>query len=183
MEAEATPPSLTRQVRRTKVRAGTDRHARRLPGRLGAIGFLARFIQRKGGFPADVRSELQRERLILLAEGIPGTISRGAASGRHGGPRRLPTLAAVALTQQRLMLHAAGEPLIDVTWDSGDARLLDLAARDDGLQVGFDAEHLAEDRSGRVEVFLRIGDAAALLAAIDQRRRPLEPRSYRQESP
>jgi hypothetical protein len=127
-----------------------------------------------------VRSELQRERLVLLAEGIPGTIGHGVGGGRRGGPRKLPTLAAVALSQQRLVLYAAGEPLIDVTWDSGDARLLDLVAQDDGLQVGFDAEHFAEDRSGRVEVFLRIRDAAALLAAIDQRRRPLEPRSHRQ---
>jgi hypothetical protein len=149
--------------------------------RLGAIGFLARFIQRKGSFPSDVRSELQRERLVLLAEGIPATISHGVVGGQRG-PRKLPTLAAVALSQQRLVLYAAGEPLIDVTWDSGDARLLDLAAQDDGLQVGFFAEHFAEDGSGRVELFLRIRDAPALLAAITQRRRPLEPRSHRHAS-
>jgi hypothetical protein len=121
-----------------------------------------------------VRSELERERLVLLAEGVPAMISRGA-------PRRQPTLAAVGLTQQRLAVYVAREPLVDVSWDSGDARLLDLTVQDDGLLVGFDAEHFDADRSGRVELLLRIGDAAGLQTAIEQRRRPLEPRRYRHD--
>jgi hypothetical protein len=129
----------------------------------------------KGRFPADVRAQLDRERLVLIAEGIPGTVSRG--DSRTGGrPRKAGTAASLAITQQRLVVYTLGEPLVDVTWDSGDARDLDVTAQEKGLELAFDAERFADDRSGRVELFLRIGDAAALVAAIDQRRRPLEPR-------
>lgn len=119
-----------------------------------------------------MRRELERERLVLLAEGIPGRLARG-------GKRGLATLVALGLSQQRLVIYAMGQPLVDVTWDSGDARELDILAREDGLIVGFDAERFAAGGSGRVELSLRIGDAPALLKAIDQRRRELEPRRRR----
>lgn len=104
---------------------------------------------------------------MLLAEGIPGSVRRD--EGRRSG-----TAAALAITQQRLAIFAMGEPLVDVTWDGGDALEIDVTARDDGLRIGFD-----DDRGGRTDLLLRIGDAPALLAAIDQRRRPLEPRRRR----
>jgi len=126
-----------------------------------------------------VRQRLERERLVLIAEGIPGTLTRGGGEGRRGGPRRAGTIAAIALTQQSLAIYGMGQPLIDVTWDSGDARELDLAARDDGLVVGWDAERFGGDGAGHVELLLRIGDAGTLLAAIEQRRRELEPRRRR----
>lgn len=133
------------------------------------MGFLRRWIQKKGAFPPGVRSELERERVVLLAEGIPGRLGR---NGRRGPG----TLVALALTQQRLAIYAMGEPLVDVTWDSGDARELDVVAREDGLTIGFDADRFAAGGSGRVELDVRIGDAPALLKAIDQRRRELKPR-------
>jgi hypothetical protein len=71
-----------------------------------------------------------------------------------------------------------GAPLIDVTWDSGDARKLDVAVVEHGLEVAFDAAELMEGRSGRVVVLLRLPDPAPVLAAIDQRRRPLDPRRH-----
>ncbi len=149
--------------------------------RLRAIGLIARLLLAKGRLPTDVRQQLDGERLVLLAEGIPGILVRGAgsATGRRARPRKAGTIAAVAITQQRLLIFAAGEPLVDVTWDSGDARDLDVTADDRGLHVAFDAERFAADRSGRVELSLRIADATTLLAAIEQRRRPLEPRGWR----
>jgi hypothetical protein len=99
---------------------------------------------------------------VLLAEGIPGTIA---------APRRTGTVAALAITQQRLAVHALGRPLIDATWDSGDARDIDITVQDAGVAFAFrgaDGEP--------VELVLRIGDGAALVAAIDQRRRELPPR-------
>jgi hypothetical protein len=119
---------------------------------------------------------------VLLAEGIPGTLAGGTdRPGRRAKPRKAGTAAALAITQQRLVIFSLGEPLVDVTWDSGDAGHLDVIAQDTGLQVAFDAERFDDERTGRVELLLRIADAAALLAAIDQRRRPLEPRRPRRE--
>ncbi len=116
---------------------------------------------------------------MLLAEGIPGTITR--TDGASGRARRTGTIGAIGLSQQSLAIFGMGAPLIDITWDSGDAGDLDISAADDGLTVAFDAERFGHDRPGRVEVLLRIGDAKTLLDAIDQRRRPLEPRRYRPE--
>lgn len=103
----------------------------------------------------------------MLLEAVPATLS---------APRKLPTLGAIALSQQRLVVYAAGEPLIDVTWDSGDARELELGAPDEGLRIAFAGERFGR-RPGRVELLLKVGaNATPLMAAIEQRRRPLEPR-------
>lgn len=124
-----------------------------------------------------MRKRLEQERLVLMAEGIPGTVSRSDGAG--GRARRAGTIGAIALSQQSLAIFGMGAPLIDVSWDSGDAQGLDITAGDDGLTVAFDAERFGHDQPGRVELLLRIGDAKTLLDAIDQRRRPLEPRRYR----
>jgi hypothetical protein len=121
-------------------------------------------LQKKGRFPADVRAELDRERIVVLAEGIPGTIS---------APRRGATIAALAITQQRLAVYALGEPLIDATWDSGDARDVVITVQEKGMSFDFSAD---PDTLDRIELVLRIGDGDALLAAIDQRRRERPPR-------
>jgi hypothetical protein len=111
-----------------------------------------------------VRSALEAERIVLLAEAVPGSI--GPPDGR-----KLPTLGAIGLSQQRLVVWAGGESLIDMTWDSGDARELDLGAPDEGLRIGF------ESRSGPRELLLKVGaQATPIMAAIEQRRRELPPR-------
>jgi hypothetical protein len=55
-------------------------------------------------------------------------------------------------------------------------RDLDITAEPKGLRVAFAAGRAVPEATGRIELFLAIRDAAPLLAAIDQRRRPLEPR-------
>jgi hypothetical protein len=131
------------------------------------VGFLRKFIQKRGGFPAPLRSELDGERLVLLAEAVPASIS---------APRKLPTLAAIALTQQRLVVWAGGESLLDVDWDSGDARKLEVGAPDDGLRIAFEGADFGH-REGRVELLLKVGaQATPIMAAIEQRRRELPPR-------
>lgn len=113
-----------------------------------------------------------------MAEGIPGTVTHQPADG--GRARRRGTVAGVAISQQRLAIYGLGEPLVDVIWDGGDARELDLAADERGLTVAFDAARFGGDgATGRVEILLRIADAPALVAAIEQRRRPLPPRRRR----
>lgn len=117
-----------------------------------------------------MRSALEAERIVLLAEAVPSSI--GPADGR-----KLPTLAAIGLSQQRLVVYVATEPLIDVTWDSGDARALELGAPDEGLRIGYDGAQFGGGRPGRVELLLKVGaQATPIMAAIEQRRRELPPR-------
>ena len=110
---------------------------------------------------------------MLLAEAIQASV-RGEKL-RAAGVAKGRALAAFALTQQRLVLHLMGVPLLDLTWDSGRATELDLKVVEHGLEVGFDAALMEEGRGGRVVVLLRLPDPVAVLAAIDQRRRPLDP--------
>jgi hypothetical protein len=97
---------------------------------------------------------------------------------RAAGVAKGRALAAFALTQQRLSLYLMGASLLDLTWDGGQARELDLAVVERGLEIGFDAALLGEGREGRVVVVLRVPDPAAVLAAIEQRRRPLDPQRH-----
>lgn len=123
-----------------------------------------------------MREELQRERIVMLAEGIQATVS-GQDLKAAGLPKGR-ALAAFALSQQRLVLHLMGDPLVDVTWDGGLARELDLAAREKGLEIAYDADRLHEGRTGRVVVLLRLPDPPAIVAAIEQRRRHLDPKRH-----
>ena len=110
---------------------------------------------------------------MLLAEAIQASVS--GEKLRAAGVPKGRALAAFALTQQRVALHLMGVPLLDLTWDSGRATELDLKVVEAGLEVGFDAALVAAGRAGRVDVLLRLPDPAAVLAAIEQRRRPLDP--------
>ena len=113
---------------------------------------------------------LEAERIVLLAEAVPSTI--GPPDGR-----KLPTLGAIGLSQQRLVVWAGGESLIDVMWDDGEARELDLGAPDDGLRIGWDGERFGARKPGRLELLLKVGaQATPIMAAIEQRRRELPPR-------
>jgi hypothetical protein len=117
-----------------------------------------------------VRSALEAERIVLLAEAVPSSI--GAPDGR-----KLPTLGAIGVSQQRLVVYAGGESLIDVTWDDGAARELELGAPDDGLRIVWDGERFGAAKPGRVELLLKVGaQATPIMAAIEQRRRELPPR-------
>ena len=118
---------------------------------------------------------------MLLAEAVQASVS--GENLRAAGVAKGRALAAFALTQQRLVLHLMGAPLLDLTWDGGQARELDLAVVESGLEVGFDAALIGEGRAGRVVVLLRSPDAAAVLAAIEQRRRPLDPRRHVRDRP
>lgn len=123
-----------------------------------------------------MREELQRERIVLLAEPVQASIR-----GEKLRSARVPkgrTLAAFALTQQRLVLYLMGAPLLDLTWDGGRPRELDLEAVEKGLEIGFDADLIEPGRKGHVIVLLRLPDPAAIVAAIEQRRRPLDPRRH-----
>jgi hypothetical protein len=157
-----------RRAPRAPVRACT---LRRLP----RIGLLDRLLA-KGRFPADVRAELERERIVLLGEALQATV-RGKQLKAAGLPKGR-ALAAFALTQQRLVLYVMGDPVIDVTWDEGLATELDLQAVEQGLEIGYDAARFAEGHSGRVDILLRLPDPAGVVAAIEQRRKPLDPQRH-----
>jgi hypothetical protein len=120
-----------------------------------------------------VRAQLERERIVLLAEAIQASVS--GEKLRAAGVPKGRALAAFALTQQRLALYLMGVSLVDMTWDSGEANELDLRVVEHGLEIGFDAALVADGRAGRVVVLLRLPDPAAVLTAIEQRRRPLDP--------
>ena len=120
-----------------------------------------------------MRADLERERIVLLADPL-----QAAVSGENLRAARVPkgrSLAAFALTQQRLVLYLMGTSLLDLTWDGGKASELDLNVVEQGLEIGFDAALVEEGRAGRVVVLLRLPDPAPVLAAIEQRRRPLDP--------
>ena len=103
---------------------------------------------------------------MLLAEGIPGRL-------HPEDGRRTNVIGALGLSQQSLAIYADGERLVDVTWDDGAARELDLSTEERGLRVGFDAAQFTEARTGRYDLQLSLADAQAVLTAIEQRRREL----------
>ncbi len=116
-----------------------------------------------------MRSALEAERIVLLAEAVPSSI--GAPDGR-----KLPTLGAIGVSQLRSVVYAGGESLIDVTWDDGAARELELGAPDDGLRIVWDGQTFG-GKPGRVELLLKVGaQATPIMAAIEQRRRELPQR-------
>lgn len=131
-----------------------------------------------GTLPRRLRAALEAEGLVLVDEGLRGSVAfhRFRAPGKRFSRRREWFTGAVALTRARFVAFAYGRRLVDVPLD--DPRLGEVEARVDApswLVLGFDAGLFHPERSGRIEVRIRTRFAAEIAERLrtgGQRRFP-----------
>lgn len=125
-----------------------------------------------GKFPELLAAALKREGVLLLEEGIPGTVTYTGfrAPGKFFGWKRQWFTASIALTSARLVATRYAATLLDVPLTDDRFRGLRFALeRGDTLAIAFDAGLFNDDWSGSIEYRFRTPRAADVLDMLGRR--------------
>jgi hypothetical protein len=133
---------------------------------------LRRVLLGSGKLPDDLRGSLTAEGIVLIEEGLPGTVTYIGyrAPGRYSTWRRVAFTGAIAVTGQRFAVFASrGGKHIDVPLSAGLRDAVKVSA-DGGDKVLFSVDPSAFDprKSGTVEVRLRTPRAAEVVALLNR---------------
>lgn len=115
--------------------------------------------------PEKLRVTLLAEGVLLMDEGLPGSITyRRYRDGENSYRwRREQLVATVVVTGRRLVVWAVGMRQVDMPFDSPLLAALAVSVkRPDQLLIAYDAAAFSPDRAGRVELRVRTGRAAEL---------------------
>lgn len=136
------------------------------------MNVLLRLLIGTGQLPEDVRSELEAEGVVVLAECLSGSLTLRSyrAPGRRAGWKRSAVSGAVVVTQRRLVVWVGGSRNIDVPLDDPRRAAVSVEAEGpDRVRFAYDAGAFHDDRSGQVEVRLRTPEAARIVEALRPR--------------
>ena len=106
-----------------------------------------------GKIPAERRARLESEGIIVLEEGLRGSMSyrKYRAPGKRSGRGREGIVGAIALTKKRLVAFAWSKPVVDVPLDHPTLDKLNVKVENETrLCLSFEAEDFHADRSGSV---------------------------------
>lgn len=118
--------------------------------------WLYRFLG-VGGVPNQLRRRLESEGVIVLDEGIGGTITYRdfRAPGKAYHLKESWFSGAMALTKVRFVAFAYGSQIVNIPWDDPRRQELQVTCEDEEhLLVIFDPAIFHDDWSGTVEVRL-----------------------------
>jgi hypothetical protein len=130
---------------------------------------LLRLLLGSGRLPDDLRSELTAEGLVLLEEGLSGSITlrHYRAPGRRANWKKQAVAGAIAVTRQRLVVWAGRGKNIDVPLTPLYRDVIEVTSEQpDQVCFAYDAGRFDPSRSGRIEVRLRTAGAPQVLQAL-----------------
>lgn len=125
-----------------------------------------------GGIPAPLLTRLKGEGLLLLDEGVRGSVTYRdfRAPGRYSHWKRQWYTSSIALTRVRLVALRRSSPVIDVPLADERIRRLRLSLEgDDTLLVAFDASLFHGDWSGIIEYRFRTPRPQHFIDAVHER--------------
>jgi hypothetical protein len=124
-----------------------------------------------GKIPAPLLSQLQREGILLVDEGVKGsaTYRNFRKPGRVDSWSRKWYTASIALTKTRLLALWSANPIIDVPLTDERIKAMRYSLEhDDLLCVAFDAALFHADWSGTIEYRFRTPEAPRFLELLQQ---------------
>jgi hypothetical protein len=122
-----------------------------------------------GKLPAELTDALESEGIILLDEGIRGTVTyrNFRAPGRYSNWKRQWFSAAIILTKERLLAFRLRSKIINVPLTDERFRQLRVSLEDeDTLLIAFDASLFQADASGTIEYRFRTPHAKTFLEKL-----------------
>jgi hypothetical protein len=130
---------------------------------------LTRLLFGSGRLPDQLRAELTREGVLLLEEGLPGSITRRnwRAPGKYASWKKAPTSGAIAITRYRLVVWVARSKYINLPLTHRLRHALEVVAEHpDRVLFAWEASVFdkSKTRSGREEVRLRTAQADRVAA-------------------
>lgn len=123
-----------------------------------------------GKIPTPIRDELNREGIVILDEGIPGTSTflNFRSPMRYAAWKRQWYTSSIILTRQRLVGLLRGNYIVNVPLTDQRLRDVEFSLEDDGqvFCMKFDANLFRKDWTGRVEYRFRTEEAQKLLGLL-----------------
>jgi hypothetical protein len=116
-----------------------------------------------------VRDQLAGEDLLLLEEGLGGSITyrRYKAPGKRARLKKVGISGAVCVTDRRLLVWGARGKLVDVPFDDERFAAIEVEAEQpDRVLFAWEASLFHDNRSGRVEVRLHPVQADQVIALL-----------------
>jgi hypothetical protein len=129
------------------------------------MSFLRRLFTGSGEMPGDVRNSIASDQLLLVDEGLPGSVTfrHLRAPGRRAAFRKTAVSGGFALTARRLVVWAGRHKQIDVPLDHPLWREIDIDEDEPGrVCFAFELGAFSDKRSGRMELRFRTAKAARL---------------------
>jgi hypothetical protein len=115
-----------------------------------------------GKVPSEARSALESEGIVLMEEGIGGSITfrNYRAPGRYSLWRKRGFAGSIVITGERFIAFAFSQRVVNVRFTDPAYQRLHVSS-DDGkrLLISFQAEDFHEDRSGAIELRYRTSRA------------------------
>jgi hypothetical protein len=124
-----------------------------------------------GKIPAPLMTELNAEGIVLIDEGVKGSVTyrNFSAPGRASSWRRQGFAASIALTKQRLVALAFSNFAINVPLSDQRLRAMHYSVAANGsLCVTFDASLFHADWSGTIEYRFKTPEAQRLLELLQK---------------
>jgi hypothetical protein len=133
---------------------------------------LRRVFLGSGRLPDDLRGSLTAEGIVLLDEGLSGSVTyiNYRAPGRSSSWRKAPFTGAIAITGQRLVVAASrgGKPINVPLADPLRDAVKVSADGPDKVLFSVDPSAFDPRKSGTVEVRLRTPRAAEVVALLNR---------------
>jgi hypothetical protein len=129
-----------------------------------------RLFIRTGQLPAGLRAELMAEDPLFLEEGLPGSITfRNYRRPRYRvGVGKRAVTGTIVVTPRRFVVWTVPGEMIDIAAGHPLRAAITIAVEKPGqLCFRYRAEQFRPDRSGTVEVRLRTGQAAQVVALVN----------------
>jgi len=142
------------------------------------FGWLGRLLLGSGELRPELRSELESEGLVLLEEGLPGSVryTHFKAPGRRMHGKVTPERMALGLSRKRFVVYCKSgrAKLADSEFTSPNLRGVDVSLEgDDKVVIKIDYDKLEVERvSGQIALHIRTGSARRV---VDELRARLAP--------
>ena len=133
---------------------------------------LRRLIVGSGLLPDDLRAALSAEGIVLIEEGLPGSVTyrNYRAPGRYSNWRKVAFSGAIAITTRRLVVAAArGGKQVDVPLVPDSRRAVQVSSdKPDTVLFTIDPHVFDPQKSGTIEIRLRTPRAAEIVARLNR---------------
>lgn len=133
------------------------------------MGFFRRLLCGSGRLPKMVRDQVAGGDVLLLEEGLGGSITyrNYKAPGKRARLKKVGIAGAVCVTDRRLLVWGARGKLVDVPRDDDRFAAIEVGTEGpDRVLFAWEAGLFHDNRSGRVEVRLHPVKADQVVALV-----------------
>ena len=134
------------------------------------ISFLSRLFN-LGRMPADARTTLEAEGIVVMDENIRGWIvfKDFRAPGKRFKHKSEVLAGFLVVTKRRVLAQAFGQRVVNVLRDHPKFALLHIdTPAEDRIEISFEASDFHDDRSGRIIVGFKTTKAAEFARVLSE---------------